>query len=1593
MSTTNIKVMLINNRKQMYEQEYSVSSSAAAVHKCIDGYITDILGFNDKFKVDAALWASIKDTLALGEKIKLVNGLCKRPRYGITKVVCGYETIYSSDDGIEPPEEDPEDDADPLPAKYNYKLTYHANYQGAPVSSIDDTESITDSSEESVTFTIDSSHFTRSGYTFVGWAITTDGEATHRPGVKVALYKDNPTLDLYAIWTEAETETYITDISIYSLPSKTTYVVSDPFDSTGLILAARYSDASIRQIDHGFSCTGFDSVTAGTKTITVTYAGFSVTFTVVVNVAAGSCGDGLFWTLDDGGALNITGTGDIYSFESDCAPWYTHKDLITTVVLTSGISSIGHSAFRDCTNLAAIYISYSTTSIDEYAFYNCTNLVNVYYTGTEDQWNNISIGERGNEPLINATLHYNSSLTEHMLATNIITNNDTFTVAAIGTGTLKAYVGTECVSTVALDDVDSKTITVSSNGDPCYLAIDGEISELDLSNNSINSITFENDEKLARLKIHNNNLSDLDISKLKNLKYLHIYGNPIVDDYLIDENKYSNLKAVLDKLPSRTDKSLGSVVLYPWYGLETLIYKADGNHYKTPLCDFAEAPTASTEKVAAGTLCKYPRRLRFVSPENEAAYSETQCEYGVSARATAGEYYTDEPITEVFYNSDDQEDPHRSLMFVRNGIEYTDEDAAGSILYALVEGYDIEDPTKNSDKSAWNLKYVTYDINGLEVEHVLTKYNKLRKLLEKDTTTAKNWFFGSAIQDTADYKYCQHYFIEAGVQDVWETTQKGFGLTWGLHDNISSCQPDWNHKNIVRYTNFFGNTLDAKINTDLGAPTVTDSRHTQGLLKQINLADPSDIRWGSDGNYSWGHGDHIISYLTSTGVQQLKYNGTTYKDFLYGTCPNIAIYVLDHASAYYGYSNVFNSDSTAMYITCDTFDNIEPTDLNRWYIYRIPTGNENEYNTLTTQLVMDQDGNYQKDDNGKYICESIITNNVVITPEDELTMYALTTDDHGVISACEDYFDISFKDMFEHCDASSLSWSMSGTSDYLHYLFGRFGERRYVTQSAGNHGDNHPATTDTINGTRSPSSPYGDFSDLSNKKYHSTAFITGAATKALNAADFSESSPDVGCYNFVFSDYMTSFGYGIKGYDNTLGLLSHINGTSMSSPNACGIMLLMMNLYKVINPQYADEPEYTSSDKQTSNLKYDSNNLLSGGYGKFSPFMDYVKNNWMLRPANLMTHQIGLGIPAFTAEKSTINLSSFNSDIPTSLNVTSGVVTDIAGIRDNQKVTLACHLKDVNAKVTTSARSLPMCTNAAIINVDGQPSKIIGLRAGTHTVYLCDNNPAYGDMVSPFESNNNWVYPNGFDTYQNTYNYYPVDLVVADNSELSAIPGYLSLTKTNKANISLPDNKSKKFTIQLKIKFNSDSLCDLSEPTVSGGFVEYYFINIGQSILKIVSKLSNNNEVLDSGNGANIQYLSRILNSTSTITKYRLTLPNTLTTFNHYDYYTDTHSTNQSVYKSENSDITASESHVLTLSSNGNNIYVYLDGACIVADDSFNAIENLNDIKVFSKLLCPQTEQYLLNHLNENILAYDRALSEEEIFKNVAYLLSTPEEN
>ena len=83
-------------------------------------------------------------------------------------------------------------------------------------------------------------------------------------------------------------------------------------------------------------------------------------------IASGTCGDNLTWSLDDGGLLAITGSGEMTNFWGG-RPWSSYDRSITSVSLPDGLTSIGAHAFESY-NLTSITIPNSITTIGESAF-------------------------------------------------------------------------------------------------------------------------------------------------------------------------------------------------------------------------------------------------------------------------------------------------------------------------------------------------------------------------------------------------------------------------------------------------------------------------------------------------------------------------------------------------------------------------------------------------------------------------------------------------------------------------------------------------------------------------------------------------------------------------------------------------------------------------------------------------------------------------------------------------------------------------------------------------------------------------------------------------------------------------------------------------------------------------------------------------------------------------------------------------------------------------------------------------------------------------------------------------------------------------
>lgn len=333
---------------------------------------------------------------------------------------------------------------------------------------------------------------------------------------------------------------------------------------------------------------------------------------------------------------------------------------------------------------------------------------------------------------------------------------DLVTIKLCGCGTVNVYGDETFLRNIILsenEEVVAEIINPKNGSQCCYWfdTLEG-VTKLDLSNNGITSISIVGDNGLNKLVLYGNSIAQLDCSYCTELQFLHIFDNPLCDSDAYEANLENTLNSLID----RSCVATGSIILYPWYGLEKLICKDSNNNW-----------------------IKYPNN-------------------------------------------------HISLEFEDNR------------LYGVV----------NENK----ITYYTYK-NGDLVNHTaMNRHHSLRKEYELNITLAKNWLFGSAIQYSEDYQYCYYHFRQSGIQDMWETAEKGFGMCIGSIDQFTGTNPEWADLNVKGY---FSNSSS-------------------------NIYSPDHPNWSKLIAGDWQHGDFILSQLVGRG------NGISY-----GLCPNAQVYLVD----------------------------------------------------------------------------------------------------------------------------------------------------------------------------------------------------------------------------------------------------------------------------------------------------------------------------------------------------------------------------------------------------------------------------------------------------------------------------------------------------------------------------------------------------------------------------------------------------------------------------------------------------------------------------------------------------------------------------
>lgn len=232
---------------------------------------------------------------------------------------------------------------------------------------------------------------TRKDHVFVGWSKSKDGSGTvfRQDQTNITAEQIEPGfayadsyVQMYAVWQKL-----VNKITIEKLPDKVQYFTDDTLDTTGLRIRVKYVDGTEAVVNSGFSVSGFESDTVGTKTVKVHYYDATATFDVNVNAR-------MKFEIKDGAAVVTR---------------YEHGSGVVIIPAKYDdvpVKSIAPGAFAGCSQITGLILPDGITQIGDGAFSGCSSLSVVNYTGTKEAWDAIAIGA-DNEMLTNATLNCN----------------------------------------------------------------------------------------------------------------------------------------------------------------------------------------------------------------------------------------------------------------------------------------------------------------------------------------------------------------------------------------------------------------------------------------------------------------------------------------------------------------------------------------------------------------------------------------------------------------------------------------------------------------------------------------------------------------------------------------------------------------------------------------------------------------------------------------------------------------------------------------------------------------------------------------------------------------------------------------------------------------------------------------------------------------------------------------------------------------------------------------------------------------------------------------------------------------------------------
>ena len=207
---------------------------------------------------------------------------------------------------------------------------------------------------------------TREGYAFLGWFTEKTG------GSKItSSYKFTKDATIYAQWK--------------ALPCVTLDPCGGQCDALHVYASADGKLGSLpTPTREGYRFLGwFDAPEGGNKVTAATPIVKDMTLYAQWkdSTIRGECGDSLSWSLnEDTGALRISGSGEMNDYHSADgleAPWHDYAASIKSVIIGSGVKTVGSYAFANLKNLKSVEINAELKRLGSGAFYGCTGLSDV----------------------------------------------------------------------------------------------------------------------------------------------------------------------------------------------------------------------------------------------------------------------------------------------------------------------------------------------------------------------------------------------------------------------------------------------------------------------------------------------------------------------------------------------------------------------------------------------------------------------------------------------------------------------------------------------------------------------------------------------------------------------------------------------------------------------------------------------------------------------------------------------------------------------------------------------------------------------------------------------------------------------------------------------------------------------------------------------------------------------------------------------------------------------------------------------------------------------------------------------------------------